>query len=548
MYNVYYTSYLYLLRLMDLSHTGGNGMTINSKVTKLISLCLALLLLLTACSKDDTEIKDKNESEIEESVAEESKPKEGGSVVLGITQELDSLDPYLAAAAGTKEVIYNFFDGLVKLTPESKFEPALAESYEFSDDATEYTFKIREGVKFHNGAELSVNDVVYSLERAAGISDQSEGALIPQLAVVESVSADQDTNQVTVKLKESDADFITYMTLAIIPADYAEQAEKPIGTGPFVFSEYKTQEHLKMKKNEDYWRERNAYLDEVTFLIMPSADAAMIDLEKGNIDIFPYLTMDKADLLKNNYDFIASDSNMVQIWGLNNQRAPFDDPVVRQALNMAVDKQMIIEAVTFGEGNALESGMAPPMDDYYNSDLTSIYNPEEAETMLKEAGYQDLKIEITVPGDYVIHVQTAEVIAAQLEQIGVTADVRSVDWGTWLTDVYVGRNYDSTVIALTFDYVAPATVLRHYYSKSENNFINFESAEFDQLFEQALVETDHQKRVELYHQMQKILQDDSASVFLQNPGTQTAVSKKLGGYTTYPQYVQDMYNVYFKAD
>lgn len=533
---------------MDLSHTGGNGMTINSKVIKLISLCLALLLLLTACSKDDTEIKDKNESEVEESVAEESKPKEGGSVVLGITQELDSLDPYLAAAAGTKEVIYNFFDGLVKLTPESKFEPALAESYEFSDDATEYTFKIREGVKFHNGAELSVNDVVYSLERAAGISDQSEGALIPQLAVVESVSADQDTNQVTVKLKESDADFITYMTLAIIPADYSEQAEKPIGTGPFVFSEYKTQEHLKMKKNEDYWRERNAYLDEVTFLIMPSADAAMIDLEKGNIDIFPYLTMDKADLLKNNYDFIASDSNMVQIWGLNNQRAPFDDPVVRQALNMAVDKQMIIEAVTFGEGNALESGMAPPMDDYYNSDLTSIYNPEEAETMLKEAGYQDLKIEITVPGDYVIHVQTAEVIAAQLEQIGVTADVRSVDWGTWLTDVYVGRNYDSTVIALTFDYVAPATVLRHYYSKSENNFINFESAEFDQLFEQALVETDHQKRVELYHQMQKILQDDSASVFLQNPGTQTAVSKKLGGYTTYPQYVQDMYNVYFKAD
>jgi len=137
--------------------------------------------------------------------------------------------------------------------------------------------------------------------------------------------------------------------------------------------------------------------------------------------------------------------------------------------------------------------------------------------MLKEAGYQDLKIEITVPGDYVIHVQTAEVIAAQLEQIGVTADVRSVDWGTWLTDVYVGRNYDSTVIALTFDYVAPATVLRHYYSKSENNFINFESAEFDQLFEQALVETDHQKRVELYHQMQKIYRMDPLQYFYKIP-------------------------------
>ena len=244
--------------------------------------------------------------------------------------------------------------------------------------------------------------------------------------------------------------------------------------------------------------------------------------------------------------FIAADSNMVQIWGLNNQRVPFDDPVARKAINMAIDKQMLIDAVTFGEGSVLESGMAPPMQDYYNADLTSRYNPEEAKKMLEEAGYQDLKIEITVPGDYVIHVQTAEVLAEQLKQIGVTAEVKTVDWGTWLSDVYMGRNYDSTVIALTFDYVAPATVLRHYYSKSDNNFINFANAEFDELYETALSETDHAKRVELYHQMQKILQDDAASVFLQNPGTQTAVIKTLGGYTTYPQYVQDMYTVYYK--
>ncbi|NLJ70666.1 MAG: ABC transporter substrate-binding protein [Clostridiaceae bacterium] len=532
------------------------------KVMRIVLVILSLVLFLTACGKKDAEKdteKDTDDTEqtdqgvIEDDPDEDDKvieepgdPQQGGSVIVGITQELDSLDPYLAAAAGTKEVIYNFFDGLVKLMPDGTFEPALAESFDFSDDATEFTFKIRTGVKFHNGDDLTLDDVVYSLERAAGMLPDSEAALIPQLAIIESVSADTEAGTVTVKLKESDADFITYMTLAIIPQDYTEQAQKPIGTGPFIFTEYKTQTHLKMKRNPDYWRDRTAYLDEVTFMIVPDADAAIMDLQEGNFDIFPYLTIDKAELLKDKYDFIAADSNMVQIWGLNNQRAPFDDPVVRKAINMAIDKQMLIDAVTFGEGRVLESGMAPPMQDYYNADLTSPYNPEEAKSMLEEAGYQDLKIEITVPGDYVIHVQTAEVLAEQLKQIGVTAEVKTVDWGTWLSDVYMGRNYDSTVIALTFDYVAPATVLRHYYSKSDNNFINFVSTEFDELYEAALSETDHAKRVELYHQMQKILQDDAASVFLQNPGTQTAVIKTLGGYTTYPQYVQDMYTVYFK--
>lgn len=533
-------------------------MTKRKTIMQIFLVILSLVLLITACGKKDKDKTDEkaersdqvaNEDELDkadESPDEPKEPQQGGSVIVGITQELDSLDPYLAAAAGTKEVIYNFFDGLVKLMPDGTFEPALAESYDFSDDATEFTFKIRSGVKFHNGEDLSVDDVVYSLQRAAGLLPDSEAPLIPQLAIIESVAGDAETDKVTVKLKESDADFITYMTLAIIPQDYTEQAQKPIGTGPFIFTEYKTQTHLKMKRNPDYWRDRPAYLDEVTFMIVSDADAAIMDLQEGNFDIFPYLTMDKADLLKDKYDFIAADSNMVQIWGLNNQRAPFDDPVVRKAINMAIDKKMLIDAVTFGEGSALESGMAPPMQDCYNADLTSPYNPEEAKKMLEEAGYQDLKIEITVPGDYVIHVQTAEVLAEQLKQIGVTAEVKTVDWGTWLSDVYMGRNFDSTVIALTFDYVAPATVLRHYYSKSDNNFINFANAEFDELYEMALSETDHAKRVELYHQMQKILQDDAASVFLQNPGTQTAVIKTLGGYTTYPQYVQDMYTVYYK--
>lgn len=523
-----------------------------NKVVIITSILLCLVIIITACgnskSNESLEGNIDEESSSSDEISNQGEPREGGSVVLGITQEPDSLDPYLAAAAGTKEIIYNFFDGLVKLMPDSTFEPALAETYEVTEDAKEYTFKIKEDIKFHNNKELTVSDVEYSLNRAAGLEAGNDLPLIPQLSVIEKVVSDSDSNTVKVSLNKPDADFISYMTLAIIPEGYDNQSEHPIGTGPFIFAEYARQQHLKMKRNEDYWRERNAYLDEVVFLIMPSADAAMIDLQAGNIDIFPYLTMDKADLLKENYDFITADSNMVQIWGLNNEREPFDDPLVRQAINMAIDKQMIIDTVTFGKGQILESGMGPAMGKYYNADLKNDYNQEEAKKMLEEAGYRDLKINITVPGNYVIHVQTAEVIAAQLELIGVTTNIISVDWGTWLSDVYQGKDHDSTVIALTFDYAAPSTVLHHYYTNSDGNFINYSNEKFDSLYEKAQSETDQTVRVDLFHQMQKILQDDMASIFIQNPGTQTAVSKKLGGYTTYPQYVQDMYNVYFKAE
>ena len=203
-----------------------------------ILIIISLVLIITACGKKD-EDKAAENAEASDPAINNNELQQGGSVIVGITQELDSLDPYLAAAAGTKEVIYNFFDGLVKLMPDGTFEPALAESYEFSDDATEFTFKIRTGVKFHNGKDLTVDDVVYSLQRAAGLLPDSKAALIPQLAIVDSVSGDTEAGSVTVKLKESDADFITYMTLAIIPRDYTEQAQKPIGTGPFVFTEYK---------------------------------------------------------------------------------------------------------------------------------------------------------------------------------------------------------------------------------------------------------------------------------------------------------------------
>ncbi len=507
------------------------------------------ILCLTACGSPQVPTDNQTQqSQTQQSQTQaQGKPQIGGSLVLAITQEPDTLDPHLAAAAGTKEIIYNMYEGLMKLMPDGHFEPALAASYTVSDQADVYTFKLRKGVSFHNGETLMAKDVVYSIKRAAGLLADEQKPLISDLAVVKHVEAESD-DTVRIQLKAPNADFLSYMTVGIVPESSANLEGSPAGTGPFKLVEYRQQSDVKIKRFDGYWRDRKAYLDEVTFKIYPSADAALVDLQAGKIDIFPYLTLDKYDLVKDQYRFIEASSNMVQLWALNNETPPFNSPKVREAMQLAINKQAILDGVTFGQGHILASGMAPAMKLFYNEALSKeqTVDIEKAKTLLKEAGVeQPLELTITVPGNYVIHVQTAELIAAQLEQIGVKAKIRTVDWGTWLSDVYKGRSYQSTVIALTFDYAAPSTVLGRYASSAKNNFINFKDATYDDLTEKARQTVDEKERAKLYKEMQAILAHQHASVFLQNPGVQTAVKNTIEGYTTYPMYVQDMYNVYF---
>lgn len=473
---------------------------------------------------------------------------EGGTVIVGVTQEPDFLDPYLAEAAGTKEIFYNVFEGLLRLEPDGSYSPLLATSYKLADDGLSYIFEAREGISFHNGAEMTPADIVYSIKRGAGLIDGT--AYIPQFAIIEDVTADGQT--ITVSLKNRDMDLLGFFTNAIIPEAYDNQAAIPVGTGPFKFDEYVQQQRVKLSAFEDYWQDGKPYLDSVEFRILPSADAAFVDLEAGRIDIFPYLTADKGEQLADDFNLYEAESNMVQLWALNNEVEPLNDLLVRQALNLAVDKDAIIDFVMFGYGEPIHSGMSPAMGDYYNDKLmgedgapSSTANVERAKELLAEAGYPDgFDLTITVPSNYVVHVQTAEVIVSQLAEVGITATLEPVDWGTWLERVYTGRDYQTTIIALTFVYT-PSDVLGRYQSEDDSNFINFNSADFDRVWADLSDLSDHDDRVSAYHELQQILFDEAASVFLQDPATITAVKKELEGYTMYPQYVQDMAPIRF---
>ena len=484
-------------------------------------LCVSTVFSVAACNKD--------------------KKKELSSVTVGITQEPGIFDPHLALAAGDKEILFNIFEGFYKFSSDGTLKPALATDCSVSEDCKEFTFDLREGVKFHNGSEMTVDDVIYSVNRAK--------ENIQTLQVITSVEKTGD-RQVKLTLSEADSEFLSQATFAIIPKDIADIGSDPVGTGPFKFKEYLPGQNVTIVKNEDYWNSDLPYLDEVVFKICADMDSGLLELQNGSIDIFPHMTKDKAEMAGDKFNIVTGSSNMIQIFALNNAKAPFDNVKVREAINFAVDKQEIINLTMDGAGTELTTGMNPVIGAAYDKSLDSTYKKdlEKAKSLLKEAGYENgFDMTITVPSNYLVHVDTAVAIADQLKEIGINAEIEQIDWSSWLSDVYTGRNYETTVICLTPIY-APMDEIARFHSQSTDNFINYNNPEVDKIIDSIPTTLDEDERISLYHELLGILVKDSCSCFIQDPMEITVVNKDLEGYSIYPMYIQDMSEVRFKSE
>ena len=512
---------------------------------KRLSLFLTALLtmaVLGGCGADSTG-ESSQENSSKESVVQ-SEAVYGGSVVVGIQQDIDSLDPHKATAAGTKEILFNIFEGLVKPDENGNLICAVASDYSISDDGLVYTFTLRDNVKFHNGNTVTGEDVKYSLERAAGLLDGTP--LISTLQTIQSVDIlDNKTVQVTVGA--ANTELIYSFVAAIIPAGSGEDtAADPVGTGPFSFVSYTPQEGIVVKKNMDYWQEGLPYLDEVEFKITGSADTALLELQGGSIDIYAYLTDSQANTLKDTFQVVSSPSNVVQALFLNNAEKPLDDVRVRQAICYALDKDMINEFVAGGNGTPVSSAMLPTLKDYY-VDLNDMYgstaNIDKAKELLADAGYPDgFDLTIAIPSNYEFHMQTGEVVAEQLKEVGINVTIDAMEWSTWLDQVYNGRQYQATISGITSD-LTPGYLLNRFQTDSKKNFINFASADYDALYQKIQDTLDIEQKKEYYKQLQQILCEDAGSAFLQVPANTTAIAKDLTGYKFYPVYVQDLSTV-----
>ena len=473
-------------------------------------------------------------------------PVKGGEITVGIAQDLDdSLDPHQTVAAGTREVLFNIFEGLVKPNSDGEMIPAVAEKYTLSEDGTTYTFTLREGVKFHNGQTVTAEDVVCSINRCAAVPEGQEKPLVAAFSAVKSVEA-LDEKTVAVTIAQRDLEFISYMTAAIIPADYENQDTAPVGTGPFKFVSRTPQQDVVMERFEDYWG-APAWLDKVTYKICENADALVMNLNGGSIDLCAHLTSAQASQLNQNFQVLEGTMNLVQAIYLNNQAKPFDNQLVRQALCYAIDRQGIMDMVADGHGTAVGSSIYPAFTKYFLPELVDKYPHDvaKAKELLAQAGYPDgFDMTISVPNNYQPHMDTAEVVAEQLREAGINVTIQPVEWSTWLDTIYNGRQFQATVVGVDAANMTARAMLERFTSDYGKNFINYNNPAYDALFQQAINAQDEATQTDLYKQMETMLADTAANVYIQDLCDLVAMRQDLGGLKFYPIYVLDLSTVY----
>ena len=497
------------------------------KTVLLALVCSTLTIALGACSGDKAS---ENSSQI----------------TIGIPQDLeDSLDPHKSVAAGTKEVLFNVFEGLVKPDSNGDFIPAVAESYDISEDAKTYTFSLREGVTFHDGSQVTAEDVKYSIDRCAGTDGSAP--LIEAYSNIDSVNI-KDEKTVEIVLKEPDTEFLAYMTTAIIPESNENPDTNPIGTGPYKYVSRSPQENIILEKYDGYWG-TPANIERVVYRIIANADSIVMNLLGGSVDMFVRLTDAQAKELEgSDFNILEGAMNLVQAVYLNNAIEPFNDVRVRQALSYAIDRTQIMEMVSDGKGTEVGSSMFPAFDKYYMEELNDVYSQdfEKAKELLAEAGYPDgFSFTLTVPSNYQQHVDTAQVVAEQLKNIGVTANINLVEWDSWLSDVYADRNFEATIVGIDASTMTASAMLERFQTDASRNFINFSSSAYDEAFRKAKASVDDEEKTAYYKECETILAEEAANVYIQDLPQFVALNKKFGGYEFYPLYVQDIAKLYF---
>lgn len=522
-------------------------------VTLILLALLAFTITLGGCTNNSGAEETDSPPPVADNPSPSGTPVHGGEIIVGIAQDLgSSFDPHQMAAAGTaglREVLFNVFEGLVRPTPDGELVPAIAES--FSVDGTVYTFTLRDGVRFHNGDLVTVEDVVYSIARSADAEQAS--TFVAAFSVIHRVEAIDDRT-VEIEIEAPDNAFLALLTIAIIPADYDDQAQNPIGTGPFQFVSHTPQDNLVLRRFDDYWGQP-AYLEQVTFRIFGSGDAMAMALSAGAVDIAGQLTSDMVRQIPDDFYYLAGPMNLVQALWLNNAVPPLDNVYARYALAWAIDVDEIIALLYDGEGFPIGSSMPPSFTRYFHEDLVNTFTDQAGEgvdtrsvalDMLELAGLPDgFDLTITVPGNQTPHVLTAEIIAEQLRAVNINVTIDLVEWAWWLSEVNSGRNFQSTITGIAARDITARSFMERWVSDNSRNFINFYSPEYDAIFTEAQNTTDETEQARLYRELQEIVTNEAGSVFLQDLVNFVGINGNLSGWQFYSIYVMDLATVHF---
>ena len=374
-------------------------------------------------------------------------------ITVAMQLEPPHLDPTSAAAGAIDSVLYtNVFEGLTRFMGDGSVVPGLAESWEISEDGLTYTFKLREGVTFHDGTTMDAEDVKFTLDRInAEDSANAQKALYAAISEVNVI----DPQTVEVKLSEPNGNMLFNLAWgdAVIVAPETVEAIKqtPIGTGAFKFENWNQGDKITLTRNDDYWGEAPA-LASATFKFISDPTAAFASVMAEDVDVFtgfpapeniPQFEADPR------FQVLIGSTEGETILSINNKREPFDNVKVREAVAHAIDRQAIIDGAMFGYGTPIGTHFAPHNPDYVDLTEMSSYDPEKSKALLAEAGFPD-GFETTLhlpPPSYAR--RGGEIIAAQLAEVGIKAQITNVEWAQWLETVFKGKDFGLSIVSHT---------------------------------------------------------------------------------------------------
>lgn len=476
------------------------------KRTLLLSLLLLLGLVISACAAPASPAAPAGEE------AGEAVAQEGGTLNMSLGDDFVTFHPFFDLSTRYFKPI--FFDPLIRITMDGDFEPWLAESWEMSDDKMSVTLTLTEGVKFHNGREMTAEDVVWSMEHAM---DAELGHSLSDRFATATGAEVIDDRTVKINYSEPTASILDGLArLYIFPQEAVETIEtNPVGTGPFVFEEWIPGESTTAVKNEEYWREGEPKLDRIVIKPLPDPQSRLINLRTGSIDaLMDVPLIEKAGLEAEEGMVVGQVPPGFAFWAfiMNVQEPPFDNKLVRQAFNYAIDRDKMVDTVFYGESDPIvvpypETSWVYPEDlaDYYT------YDPEKAMELLAEAGYEDgLTVDMVIRGTSGPHLDTAQVFQQDLAAIGVDLNILPTElpqyWPILFESDFAIVSHatgDATIDPSgLFEGAACCRPFRTFFGYTENQDW---FPEYEEVILEARRETDQDRRAELYHRAVEIL-------------------------------------------
>ncbi|GFG50729.1 ABC transporter substrate-binding protein [Mycolicibacterium agri] len=454
-----------------------------------------------------------------------------GRLVAAIGGEPDQLDPNKTSAYFSFEVLENVYDTLVEPDANLEMRPALAESWDVSPDQRTWTFHLRPNVTFHDGKPFTADDVVYTYRRI--IDEELTNA--DKLSAVTDVRATNPTT-VVLQLKQPTPNLLTnlggFKGMAIVQRENVESgqiAAHPIGTGPFSFENQKSGDSISLKANPNYWGGVPKVAG-VVFRFIPEKSTALSALQAGEIDWTDSVPTQRVNQLKDDdsLHLAVTPSNDYWYLALNEARPPWNDVRVRQAIAYGIDRDAIVAATSYGTAAANQLAIPqgnPWYTDYHRYD----YDIDRAKQLLQEANASPQKIDMLVTNEYPETVTAAQIIADNLAPLGITVDIRTVDFATWLDEQNTGH-FDMLMMGWLGNIDPDDFYYAQHHTDGSSNAQKYSNPEVDRLLDAGRVETDPQARADIYRRAATIIADECSYIFLYNPSVIQAWSPNVTGY------------------